>query len=190
MPHGNMPVTEKQAPPIAACIHALHKIEPGQGETARNRLSTRFDHAAGADGFILANAIRLTLPDGDYLASHVAFASAPHRDAWVATAAQENALREASAEGAITWVDFTDVGHAAQKPQAPPKWKMAILSWLTIFPTLTTFLMLTSPYLQDLHLVGRIFINTVLIAPLMTWVLMPAMARIFRRWLFGRATQG
>ena len=72
----------------------------------------------------------------------------------------------------------------AAASQAPPKWKMAIVSWLAIFPTLTAFLMVTSPYLGSLHLVGRIFVNTVMIAPCMTWIIMPAMMRLFRKWLF------
>ena len=69
-------------------------------------------------------------------------------------------------------------------PAGPPKWKMAILSWLAIFPTLTTFLLITSPFLVQVHLVWRIFLNTLLIAPLMTWIIMPTMTRLFRPWLY------
>lgn len=183
MLHRGSPVNDAPHPPGAAGIHALHKVHHDQSEAARHRLQERLEQAARSDGFILATAIKLTLADGDYLASHIAFASAPHRDAWRAEAAQGDVLGERITDGPVAWIDFTGIGPAIAKPAPPPKWKMAILSWLTIFPTLTTFLILTSPYLHSLHLVGRIFINTVLIAPLMTWVLMPTMTRIFRRWL-------
>lgn len=66
----------------------------------------------------------------------------------------------------------------------PPKWKMAIVSWLAIFPTLSVFLLITSPLLGEVHLVWRVFINTLLIVPLMTWLIMPALNKLFRPWLY------
>ena len=72
----------------------------------------------------------------------------------------------------------------APRMDGPPKWKMAIVSWLAIFPTLTVCLLSTAPLLSHVHFVGRIFVNTLMVAPLMTWIIMPRMTKLFRPWLY------
>ncbi len=71
----------------------------------------------------------------------------------------------------------------SQTPIVPPKWKLAVLTWLAIFPAVSIFIFASEPLIGDLHLIARVFISTLIIVPLMTWVIMPNMIKLFRGWL-------
>ena len=66
----------------------------------------------------------------------------------------------------------------------PPPYKMAILTWVTIFPLITLVVVATAPLLGSLPLVLRLAVTTGVTVPLMTWVVMPRMTRLLRRWLY------
>ena len=78
---------------------------------------------------------------------------------------------------------MTNVSDASQTPIVPPKWKLAVLTWLAIFPAVSTFIFASEPIIGGFHLIARVFISTLIIVPLMTWVIMPNMIKLFRRWL-------
>jgi len=61
---------------------------------------------------------------------------------------------------------------------------MALLTWITIFPMITAIVAVTGPLLEELPLVVRLGITTALAVPLMTWVVMPRVARLLHRWLY------
>lgn len=67
---------------------------------------------------------------------------------------------------------------------APPPYKMALLTWITIFPLITAIVAITGPTLKDLPLAVRLGITTALTVPLMTWVVMPRVTRLLHRWLY------
>ena len=66
----------------------------------------------------------------------------------------------------------------------PPPHKMALLTWITIFPLITVIVAVTGPLLEGLPLVVRLGSTTVIAVPLMTWVVMPRVTRLLHRWLF------
>lgn len=67
---------------------------------------------------------------------------------------------------------------------APPAYKMALLTWVTIFPLITLVVLALDPVLTSLALVPRLAITTAVTVPLMTWVVMPRVTRALRGWLF------
>ena len=87
-------------------------------------------------------------------------------------------------EGFAGWFDLP----GNPMPAVPVKWKMAVVTWLAIFPILSLFLTGTAPLMGGLHPIGRLFLNTLIIVPLMTWFVMPGMTKLFRRWLFPAAS--
>ena len=91
-----------------------------------------------------------------------------------------DAMRTSFVTGLETW--FTLPGQPAA---APPPYKMALVTWLTIFPLITAIVALTGPLLEDLPLAVRLGITTALAVPLMTWVIMPRVTRLLRGWLYG-----
>lgn len=82
--------------------------------------------------------------------------------------------------GLETW--FTLPGVLATTP--PPAYKMALVTWITIFPLITLIVLLTGPLLEDLPVAVRLGITTAIAVPVMTWVLMPRVTRLLRRWLY------
>jgi len=83
-------------------------------------------------------------------------------------------------EGLVTW--FSIPGSNPVKP--PPKYKMAVVSWLAIFPTVTLIFGLFGEPLSRLPLIPRTIIVTLVVILLMTFVLMPRFTRWFSFWLF------
>lgn len=71
-----------------------------------------------------------------------------------------------------------------QQENAPPHYKMALLTWLGIFPLITGLLALLGPWLNSIPLVLRTFILTALLVPLMTYVVMPWLTKRFKGWLY------
>lgn len=72
----------------------------------------------------------------------------------------------------------------------PPPYKMALVTWLAIFPLITALFVLSEPILRQLPLVLRTAVLTAVTIPLMTWVVMPWMTRLFRRWLYPSERDG
>jgi uncharacterized protein len=82
--------------------------------------------------------------------------------------------------GLESW--FTLPGHPETPP--PPPYKMALLTWITIFPLITLVVELLGPLLEDLSVVARLGVTTAVTVPLMTWVVMPRVTRLLRGWLY------
>ncbi len=92
--------------------------------------------------------------------------------------------------GLETW--FQLPGQRAVVP--PPKWKMALLIILAIYPLLLVVLPLMGtvfdvPYLGVPITIGsefvvRTFVTAVILVTLMTWVAMPFLTKLFRGWLY------
>ena len=78
--------------------------------------------------------------------------------------------------------------HAPGAPQPPPRWKMAMITWLAIFPLINVLNLVLAPLLGGLPAIVRTLVSTAILVPLMTWVVMPAMTRLFLRWLFPKIT--
>jgi uncharacterized protein len=66
----------------------------------------------------------------------------------------------------------------------PPPYKMAVLTWITIFPLITVVVLALDPLLDQLTLIPRLAVTTAATVPIMTWLVMPRMTRLFHRWLF------
>jgi uncharacterized protein len=82
--------------------------------------------------------------------------------------------------GLESW--FT-LGAQPGTPPPPPR-KMALLTWITIFPLLTLIVTVLGPLLDGVALVPRLAITTAVMVPLMTWVVMPRVTRLLRGWLY------
>ncbi|WES63765.1 hypothetical protein P0L94_15000 [Microbacter sp. GSS18] len=70
-------------------------------------------------------------------------------------------------------------------PAAPPRWKQAVTIWLGFFPVnlLASWLLGYVPGFEALHLIVRVLITTVVLTPLMTYAVLPAVTRVLRPWL-------
>lgn len=67
--------------------------------------------------------------------------------------------------------------------KAPPRYKMALLTWAAAFPLLTALKVLLNPLLAPLPVPGQTLVLTGLLISAMTYVIMPRLTRLFAAWL-------
>jgi antibiotic biosynthesis monooxygenase (ABM) superfamily enzyme len=111
-----------------------------------------------------------------------AWLDSDERAAWLERAEPHviGPMRTQFLTGLETW--FTLPGRPAAPP--PPPYKMALLTWITIFPLITLVVVVLEPLLEGLALVPRLAITTAVTVPIMTWLAMPRVTRLLRSWLF------
>ena len=71
----------------------------------------------------------------------------------------------------------------APGPAAPARWKQATVIWLAFFPTSLALTYLLLPFSDGWPPVVRVLVSTLVATPWMTYVLLPFVTRLFRRWL-------
>ena len=73
-------------------------------------------------------------------------------------------------------------GHAAHKP--PPRYKMAAVTVLAIYPLVLVVVPLLAGWFARFPRPLAILLTSMILVALMTWAIMPALTRLFARWLF------
>jgi uncharacterized protein len=111
-----------------------------------------------------------------------AWLESAERAAWLARAEPHVAgpMRTQVLTGLESW--FTLPTRPGVAP--PPPSKMALVTWVTIFPLITLVVVATAPLVGGWPLVARLAVTTALTVPLMTWVVMPRVTRLLHRWLY------
>ncbi|HEY0238614.1 MAG TPA: antibiotic biosynthesis monooxygenase [Friedmanniella sp.] len=117
--------------------------------------------------------------------------SSPERSWWLRSG--EEFVHDARVErrtGIEGWFDVPAsslLGPAdAEGPRtAPPRWKQAVSIWLGFFPTNLVFTLLVSllPAWGTVPIVARVLITTVVLTPVMTYVVLPFVTARLRPWL-------
>lgn len=85
------------------------------------------------------------------------------------------------ATGLETWFTLPDLKTIV----APPRWKMAIVSFIGAFIISSLAQYIFSPYLGQWHLDASVVMNIILVVGL-TYFVMPLLSRMLRRWLYPR----
>jgi uncharacterized protein len=111
-----------------------------------------------------------------------AWLDSDERAAWLERAEPHviGPMRTRFMTGLETWFTLPD------RPgvQPPPPYKMALLTWITIFPLITLVVIALDPLLEKLDLVPRLAVTTAVTVPIMTWLVMPRVTRLLRSWLY------
>ena len=87
-------------------------------------------------------------------------------------------------EGLEFW--FSSPGGVSPKP--PVKWKMALLTWMVIYPLIILFSMLATTYLGFLQPPLRMLLVSMVLVSAMTYFLMPGITKLFAGWIFPKKT--
>ena len=123
------------------------------------------------------------------------FATHPHLQTWRESSDYASLIREADdlslvnaseqeQSGFETWFTLPD----RPMPSSPPaKWKMAVLTWSSLFPIASAMGALLGPL--PLPVVVRTAVSTAIPVALLTWVLMPRITRLFYPWLYNHQRQ-
>ncbi len=116
-----------------------------------------------------------------------AWESSPQRAWWLGSAqglVGESLLeRRTGIEG---WFDEPverDVQDLRPPPAAPPRWKQAIVIWLTFFPLSLVLGLLLGATGLETGVAGRTLITTIVATPIMIYGLLPWMTRRFQWFL-------
>lgn len=119
-------------------------------------------------------------------ASFRAWQDSPQRAAWLARSRDllEGEPRESVTGGLEFW--FTPPESPVLRQ--PPRWKMALLTVVALYPLNLLLNLLLAPHLTGWPLAGRLLLLAVLVVGLMTYAVMPWVTRIFAGWL--RPPQG
>ncbi|ABI57795.1 hypothetical protein ACN2MM_13040 [Alkalilimnicola ehrlichii MLHE-1] len=72
---------------------------------------------------------------------------------------------------------------AAATRAEPPRYKMALLVWLALFPLLWLIFSLAGGWLMALPLPVRLLVVTGVVVPVMSYLLLPLLTRAFAGWL-------
>jgi antibiotic biosynthesis monooxygenase (ABM) superfamily enzyme len=73
-----------------------------------------------------------------------------------------------------------------QKIHMPPRWKTAALIWLGIYPTITLVLFLLGPLIADFPLPLKTLCLTLIVVPIMVWVVLPFLQKLLGKWMMGK----
>lgn len=85
-----------------------------------------------------------------------------------------------------TEITVEHAGTSSGAPAAPPRWKQAVTIWLGFFPLnllFTYVVTLLVPGWGALPILVHVLITTLCLTPIMTYLMLPAVTRMLRRWL-------
>lgn len=147
--------------------------------------------AAECPGYVAAQVTEPETSDGTTWHVSVGFEDEASLAAWRATPEWARLSKEAEAltlgaprveqvNGLESWFQLPSRSGTAP----PPKWKTAIVSGIGIYPLLLILPSAMAPIGQILPSWLATAIGVALMSPLITWVVMPTVTRIFRGWLY------
>jgi antibiotic biosynthesis monooxygenase (ABM) superfamily enzyme len=74
---------------------------------------------------------------------------------------------------------------SAEKPKgAPPRYKVALITWAGAYAVITTVLAAFGPAIAAWPLPLRTLALSVVMVTTLTWLVIPTLSRAFTRWLF------
>jgi antibiotic biosynthesis monooxygenase (ABM) superfamily enzyme len=178
----------------AVTVLITRRVTPGH-ESAFEQASV--DMTAAARNFPGYLGGQLVRPDndsnsGDDSLYNVVFAfdTAAHLQAW-----QESPVRSLALAAIAPHIEgqtvhqVSGLGHwfaAPTGPQLnpPPRWKVAIVTWLGICPTVYLMFLLLGEVLAPWPLLPRVALLTALVVITMTWLVAPQLTRWLKPWLY------
>lgn len=72
----------------------------------------------------------------------------------------------------------------------PPRWKMALITWLAVFPTVVLWSRLIGPALAGAPALAITAAVTLLTTATLTWAVMPTLTKLLSPWLQARPRRG
>lgn len=168
---------------------ARRRARPGREADYEALIRELIGRMRGSPGFLGAELLPPEQPGGEYqfVVNFASEAELQQWDACPARAGIHQRMREvAEAEPEYRSLSGLEAWFAPAVVPAslhPPRARMAVVTWLGIFPTVSLFLWLVAPLLQPLPFLLRTALLTALIVVTMTWLVMPRLTRLLCGWL-------
>jgi len=171
-------------PPVTAV--ASRRVKSGREQEFEEWVSGILGAAVEFRGYLGSNVIRPRDDDDDEFQIVFKFDHASNLKHWEESEERQSWLRRVQPlvheenlrvlTGLETW--FTLSSKPGQP--APPRYKMAVVTWIAVFPLATAIFALTQPLLGGLPIVIRTLVFTVIMVTTMTYVVMPRRRKVFR----------
>jgi antibiotic biosynthesis monooxygenase (ABM) superfamily enzyme len=171
--------------PIHVAI--TRRVRPGCEAEFQQALREFFKTSFGHDG-VLGASMLIPLPGSDSREFGIlrTFASEKERDAFYESEmfqAWEKRARTLT-EGEPVYRQLHGLEAWFRSPQSPPpRWKMALVTLLGVYPVSLLIGFTLSPQLRKLPLALNLFIVSLLIVACLTWIVMPRLTRGLKGWL-------
>jgi uncharacterized protein len=176
-------------PPVTAV--ASRRVKRGREQEFEEWVSGILSEANKAQGYLGSEVLRPSDSGDDEYRIVFRFDHASNLHAWENSEERRRWLRKSRPllreeenvrvlTGLETW--FTLPAKAGEP--SPPRYKMATVTWLAVFPVVTVIFSLFGQWLNMLPTLLRTLVFTVVMVPLMTYVIMPRMTRLFSFWLY------
>lgn len=184
-----------QDPGAGVTTVVARRVKPGHEAEYEAFLEGIISAARRYPGHLGVEVFRLqSAGSGEYRVVY-RFDTAEHLRAWLDSDEHAKWLRRAEPHvagpihrefltGLESW--FTIPTPEAVKP--PPPYKMALVTWVTIFPLITLVVLALEPVVRDFALAPRLALTTAVTVPLMTWIVMPRVSWVLRRWLYPKGS--
>ena len=192
-PGSSSATTGANLPRRAVTVLITRRVAPASRAAFEAGMAGMLAAAENFDGHLGGQVVR---PDadgsGDPLLYHVVFAfdSEPHLAAWQSSGERARWLEEVLPHTVgeqqlhrVSGLDYWFAAPGATTRAAPPRWKVAVVTWLGIFPTVLLLFLTVAPPMAAWPLVPRVLVITVLVVVLMTWVVAPRLTRWLDGWL-------
>jgi antibiotic biosynthesis monooxygenase (ABM) superfamily enzyme len=189
-----MSVATLDKPAGAVTVLVTRRVKVGH-EAAFEQASR--DMTAAASGFPGYLGGQLVHPDEEGSGDephlyHVVFAfdTAAHLQGWqqsptrslglaaIAPHIESQTLRQVSGLG------YWFAAPVGPKQNPPPRWKVAVVTWLGICPTVFALFLLLGPLLAAWPLLPRVMLLTALVVLVMTWGVAPQLTQLLKPWLY------
>ena len=79
---------------------------------------------------------------------------------------------------------FTPPNRAVTQP--PPRYKTAILVLVGLYPVVLLLGLVLRPFMAGLPYSLQVLVSLVISIPIMVWIVLPQLTRLFFRWLYPR----
>jgi uncharacterized protein len=181
--------TKADNEPITVVVR--RRVKPGREAEFESAMRDFIGFALTARGHLDIHVLRRTgSTPSDYTVVDQ-FASTAARQAFKESSAYKDwmvrlkALTEGDPQidekgGLAGWFTLPD----SPNEKAPPKYKMALVTFLGVYPLATGLAPLFAALLPNWHpLLLSVLVNTGVVG-LLTWVVMPVLTRVFASWLF------
>ncbi|MEV5808512.1 antibiotic biosynthesis monooxygenase [Streptomyces parvulus] len=165
------------------------EVQPG-GEGEFERRAHGLEGAAAAfPGHLGVTWLR---PEGDGHRYHavVRFADTRSLDRWMTSperAAWQDRVQEYGrpAHAALTTTGLETWFNVPGAPARPPaRWKMSLVTILAVYPFALLYDGLVAEFFHAWPLAARTLVFPIVLAPLLTYAVMPLLSRVLRAWLY------
>ncbi len=181
--------TPRGDPPVTAV--ASRRVKPGHEQAFEEWVSGILTVVNTFPGYLGSEVLRPSDPEDDEYRIVFRFDHASNMRAWQSSEERQRWLRKARPHlrekekvrvltGLETWFTLPSKPGAP----APPRYKMAIVTWLAVFPVVAVIFSLFGQWLNLLPTLVRTLVFTAVMVTLMTYVIMPRMTRLFSFWLY------